>query len=90
MSTVKVSFTLPEETMRLFKRNVPKRKRSKFVARKLEEELKRKELLETIRKTKGVLKETGPEEWKTEKSTRTWIRKMREADLKESERQWNE
>lgn len=88
MSTVKVSFTIPEETFNLLKRTVPKRSRSAFVAKRIEEELRRKKLLKAIRNTAGVLKGKGLKEWETEKSTKAWIRKTREADSLKIDRLW--
>jgi hypothetical protein len=86
---VKVSFTLPEETYSLLKRSVPKRRRSAFVAEKIEEELHRRKLLEEIRKSRGAVKDKGPKAWGTEASTRAWIRAGRENDRRELEKLWN-
>lgn len=88
MSVVKVSFTIPEEIYALMKTEVPKRKRSAFVSERIEEELRRRKLLSAIKKTYGILKNTGPKEWRTERSTRAWIRKIRNADRKELEKIW--
>ena len=88
MSVVKVSFTFPEETLMLLRREVPARERSAFVARRIEENLRRKKLSRAVKDTYGLLRGSGPEEWRTEKSTRDWLRKKREADTEEIKKLW--
>ncbi len=90
MGIVKVSFTLPEETFNLLKNEVPKRSRSAFVAKRIEEELRRKRATKIFKETYGILKDKGLEEWKTRASTRKWLRAMGEDSLKKLHGIWGE
>lgn len=77
MSTVKMTFTIPDETYTTLISLVPKSKRSKFISISIEEELTKLRRKDAFKKARRLLKTADYPMWKTPAKTSAWLKKER-------------
>lgn len=77
MSTVKMTFTIPEETYADLTTLIVKSKRSKFISYSIEEELIKLKRKQSFKKAKGFFKTANYPMWKSPTKTSAWLKKER-------------
>ncbi|MBI4009420.1 hypothetical protein HY357_04245 [Candidatus Roizmanbacteria bacterium] len=76
MATMKMTFTIPEETYKQLISTIPERKRSKFISISIEKEIARNERFEAFQKARGILKGKY-KMFSTPEKISKWVRKQR-------------
>ena len=70
----------------MLKAEIPTKKRSKFVSNTILEKLKRNAFAKALKNFKPI---KGITEWQTPRSTKHWIKNMRNEDSHEIDKLWN-